>query len=212
MNLVEIEEAVIRGDAAGIVALVQQAVSEGVEPEAIVAQHLVPAMAEVGARFEREEMFVPEILLASSAMESGMGVLKPLLAGRQGVTAHRVVIGTVEGDIHDLGKNLVAILLGGAGFEVEDLGCDVAPQEFVEAVHQKQAHILGMSALMTTTMIGMRDTIDALVKADLRSGVKVMVGGAPLSQAYCEEIGADAYAPDAWSAVKMAKGLVDSLT
>jgi len=210
MDLREIEDAVVRGDAPGVVALVQRAVAEGVEPLAIVAEHLVPAMAEVGARFEREEFFVPEILMSSSAMQSGMGVLKPLMAGQEAVTAHRVVIGTVQSDIHDLGKNLVAIMLGGAGFEVEDLGCDVAPEKFVEAVRQKKPHILGMSALMTTTMTAMRDTIDALAEADLRGRVKVMVGGAPLTQAYCDEIGADAYAPDAWSAVKLAKKLADA--
>ena len=210
MDLREIEDAVVRGDAPGVVALVQRAVAEGVEPLAIVAEHLVPAMAEVGARFEREEFFVPEILMSSSAMQSGMGVLKPLMAGQEAVTAHRVVIGTVQSDIHDLGKNLVAIMLGGAGFEVEDLGCDVAPEKFVEAVRQKEPHILGMSALMTTTMTAMRDTIDALAEADLRGRVKVMVGGAPLTQAYCDEIGADAYAPDAWAAVKLAKKLLDA--
>jgi len=210
MDLREIEDAVVRGDAPGVVALVQRAVAEGVEPLAIVAEHLVPAMAEVGARFEREEFFVPEILMSSSAMQSGMGVLKPLMAGQEAVTAHRVVIGTVQSDIHDLGKNLVAIMLGGAGFEVEDLGCDVASEKFVEAVRQKEPHILGMSALMTTTMTAMRDTIDALAEADLRGRVKVMVGGAPLTQAYCDEIGADAYAPDAWAAVKLAKKLLDA--
>ena len=210
MDLREIEDAVVRGDAPGVVALVQRAVAEGVEPLAIVAEHLVPAMAEVGARFEREEFFVPEILMSSSAMQSGMGVLKPLMAGQEAVTAHRVVIGTVQSDIHDLGKNLVAIMLGGAGFEVEDLGCDVAPEKFVEAVRQKEPHILGMSALMTTTMTAMRDTIEALMEADLRGRVKVMVGGAPLTQAYCDEIGADGYAPDAWAAVKLAKKLADA--
>jgi len=209
MDLREIEDAVVRGDAPGVVALVQQAVAEGVEPRAIVAEHLIPAMAEVGARFEREEFFVPEILMSSSAMQSGMGVLKPLMAGQGAVTARRVVIGTVQSDIHDLGKNLAAIMLGGAGFEVEDLGCDVAPEKFVEAVRQKKPHILGMSALMTTTMTAMRDTIEALMEADLRGRVKVMVGGAPLTQAYCDEIGADGYAPDAWAAVKLAKELLD---
>ena len=210
MDLREIEDAVVRGDVPRVVALVQQAVAEGVEPLAIVAEHLVPAMAEVGARFERQEFFVPEILMSSSAMQSGVGVLKPLMAGQKAVAAHRVLIGTVQSDIHDLGKNLVAIMLGGAGFEVEDLGSDVAPEKFVEAVRQKEPHILGMSALMTTTMTAMRDTIDALAEADLRGRVKVMVGGAPLTQAYCDEIGADAYAPDAWSAVKMAKRLADA--
>jgi len=210
MNLREIEYAVVQGDAAGVVSLLNQAVAEGVEPLAIVAEHLVPAMAEVGARFERGEFFVPEMLMSASAMQSGMGVLKPLLAGQQAVRTQRVVIGTVQSDIHDLGKNLVAMMLSGAGFEVEDLGSDVAPEKFVEAVRQKEAHILGISALMTTTMTGMRDTVEALVAAGLRDRVKVMVGGAPLNQAYAEEIGADAYAPDAWAAVKLAKELLES--
>lgn len=210
MNLREIEEAVIQGDAAGVVILLNQAVAEGVDPMAIVAEHLVPAMAEVGARFERGEFFVPEMLMSASAMQSGMGVLTPLLAGRQAVRAQRVVIGTVQSDIHDLGKNLVAMMLSGAGFEIDDLGSDVAPEKFVEAVRQMEPHILGMSALMTTTMTGMRDTVEALVAAGLRDRVKVMVGGAPLSQAYAEEIGADAYAPDAWAAVKLVKELLES--
>lgn len=210
MNLREIEEAVVRGDAPGVVGLAQQALAKGVDPLTIVAEHLVPAMAEVGARFERGEFFVPEMLMSASAMQSGMRALKPFLAGQEAVRAQRVVIGTVQSDIHDLGKNLVAIMLSGAGFEVEDLGCDVAPEKFVEAVRQKEPHILGMSALMTTTMTGMRDTIDVLVAAGLRDRVKVMVGGAPLSQAYGDEIGADAYAPDAWAAVKLAKKLLDA--
>lgn len=210
MNLREIEEAVVRGDAPGVVGLAQQALAKGVDPLTIVAEHLVPAMAEVGARFERGEFFVPEMLMSASAMQSGMRALKPFLAGQEAVRAQRVVIGTVQSDIHDLGKNLVAIMLSGAGFEVEDLGCDVAPEKFVEAVRQKEPHILGMSALMTTTMTGMRDTIDVLVAAGLRDRVKVMVGGAPLSQAYGDEIGADACAPDAWAAVKLAKKLLDA--
>ena len=210
MKSAEIEEAVVQGDAAGVVSLLNQALADGVDPMAIVAEHLVPAMAEVGARFERGEFFVPEMLMSASAMQSGMGVLKPLLAGQQTVRARRVVIGTVQSDIHDLGKNLVAMMLSGAGFEVEDLGSDVAPEKFVEAVRQKKAHILGISALMTTTMTGMRDTVEALVAAGLRDRVKVMVGGAPLNQAYAEEIGADAYAPDAWAAVKLAKELLES--
>jgi 5-methyltetrahydrofolate--homocysteine methyltransferase len=210
MNLREIEEAVVRGDAPGVVGLVQQALANGVDPLTIVAEHLVPAMAEVGARFERGEFFVPEMLMSANAMQSGMRALKPFLAGQEAVRAQRVVIGTVQSDIHDLGKNLVAIMLSGAGFEVEDLGCDVASEKFVEAARQKEPHILGMSALMTTTMTGMRDTIDALVAAGLRDRVKVMVGGAPLSQAYGDEIGADAYAPDAWAAVKLAKKLLDA--
>jgi 5-methyltetrahydrofolate--homocysteine methyltransferase len=165
-------------------------------------------MEEVGARFEREEFFVPEMLLAARAMQSGLTVLKPLLRGRETSPAHRVVIGTVQSDIHDLGKNLVSIMLGGAGFEVTDLGADVSPERFVEAVRDQRPHIVGMSSLMTTTMVSMKRIVDALTEADLRQDVKVIVGGAPLTQQYCDEIGADAYAPDAWSAVKKAKEIV----
>ncbi|HJX39311.1 MAG TPA: corrinoid protein [Anaerolineae bacterium] len=207
MDLGEIYDGVLRGDEASVGRLVQEAVARGVEPEQIVTGQLIPAMEEVGARFEREEFFVPEMLLAARAMQSGLTVLKPLLRGRETGPAHRVVIGTVQSDIHDLGKNLVSIMLGGAGFEVTDLGADVSPERFVEAVRDQRPHIVGMSSLMTTTMVSMKRIVDALTEADLRQDVKVIVGGAPLTQQYCDEIGADGYAPDAWSAVKMAKEL-----
>jgi len=208
MDLGEIYDGVLRGDEASVGRLVQEAVARGVEPEQIVTGQLIPAMEEVGDRFEREEFFVPEMLLAARAMQSGLTVLKPLLRGRETGPAHRVVIGTVQSDIHDLGKNLVAIMLGGAGFEVTDLGADVSPERFVEAVRDQRPHIVGMSSLMTTTMVSMKRIVDALTEADLRQDVKVIVGGAPLTQQYCDEIGADAYAPDAWSAVKKAKEIV----
>jgi len=208
MDLGEIYDGVLRGDEASVGRLVQEAVARGVEPEQIVTGQLIPAMEEVGARFEREEFFVPEMLLAARAMQSGLTVLKPLLRGRETGPAHRVVIGTVQSDIHDLGKNLVSIMLGGAGFEVTDLGADVSPERFVEAVRDQRPHIVGMSSLMTTTMVSMKRIVDALTEADLRQDVKVIVGGAPLTQQYCDEIGADAYAPDAWSAVKKAKEIV----
>jgi len=204
----EIYRGVIRGDEASVVRMVQESVSRGVEPALIVTGQLIPAMEEVGACFERAEFFVPELLLASRAMSSALEVLKPLMAGQRTEREWRVVIGTVQGDIHDLGKNLVATMLAGAGFEVTDLGADVSPRRFVEAVRADNPHILGMSALMTTTMSYMSTTMDHLTEAGLRGGVKVLVGGAPLTERYSQEIGADAYGSDAWSAVKRARELV----
>jgi 5-methyltetrahydrofolate--homocysteine methyltransferase len=208
MGLREIYELVVVGDAPAVERLVQQAVEQGVGPRQIIADSLVPAMTEVGARFERAEFFVPEMLAASRAMEAGLGVLRPLLVGEDVRSAGRVVIGTVQGDVHDLGKNLVSTMLAGAGFEVEDLGADVAPERFVEAVRRDGTDILAMSALMTTTMPAMARTVEALVAAGVRGGVKVLVGGAPLSDAYGEEIGADGYAADASSAVREARQLL----
>jgi 5-methyltetrahydrofolate--homocysteine methyltransferase len=189
--------------------LVEQAVADGATSQQIITESLVPAMAEVGARFERAEFFVPEMLVASRAMQAGLGVLRPLMVGEQSTTVGRAVMGTVQGDVHDLGKNLVCTMLEGAGFEVVDLGADVAPEQFVEALRQAKADIVGMSALMTTTMPAMGRTIDALAKADLLEGVAVLVGGAPLTQEYCDEIGADGYAPDASAAVRKASELAN---
>ena len=209
MGLQEIYDAVVAGDAPAVETLVQEAVERGVGPQEIISDSMVPAMAEVGDRFERAEFFVPEMLIASRAMDAGLRVLRPLLVGVELRSAGRVVIGTVEGDLHDLGKNLVCTMLAGAGFTVEDLGADVAPERFVEAVGREGTDIVAMSALMTTTMPAMARTVEALVAAGLRGGVKVLVGGAPLSQAYAEEIGADGYSADASSAVRKAKELLE---
>lgn len=208
MELQEIYERVIVGDASGVKELVQRAVGEGVPPSEIISGYLIPAMAEVGVRFERQEFYVPEMLIAARAMQTGLAVLKPLLVEGEMESAGRVVMGTVKGDLHDIGKNLVCMMLGGAGFEVKDLGVDVGPERFVEAVREQEPEIVGLSALLTTTMPAMGKTIEALVKAGLRGGVKVMVGGAPVTQGYAEQIGADGYAPDAASAVRRAKELL----
>jgi 5-methyltetrahydrofolate--homocysteine methyltransferase len=210
MGLQEIYEAVVVGDAAAMEKLVQEAMEGGVSPQRIIAESLVTAMGEVGERFERAEFFVPEMLSASRAMEAGLGVLRPLLGNTELSTAGRVVIGTVQGDVHDLGKNLVCTMLTGAGFEVQDLGSDVAPERFVDAVRRDGTDIVAMSALMTTTMPVMARTLEALAAAGLRRGVKVLVGGAPLSQEYSEEIGADGYAVDASSAVRKARELLEA--
>jgi len=203
--LQKIYERVIAGDAPGVKVLVQQAVAEGVPPPEIISRYLIPAMTEVGARFERQEFYVPEMLIAARAMQTGLGVLKPLLVEGELKTAGQVVVGTVKGDLHDIGKNLVCMMLEGAGFEVTDLGVDVGPEKFVRTVRERKPDILGMSALLTTTMPAMRSTIEALVEAGLRDKVKVLVGGAPLTAAYANQIGADGYAPDAASAVRKAK-------
>jgi len=208
MDLQEIYERVIAGDAAGVKELVEQAVADGVPPSEIISQYLIPAMTEVGARFERQEFYVPEMLIAARAMQIGLSVLKPLLVEGELETAGRVVMGTVKGDLHDIGKNLVSMMLEGAGFEVSDLGVDVSPERFVAAVRDGNTDIVGMSALLTTTMLAMTSTIQALVKAGLRDKVKVLVGGAPLTQGYAQRIGADGYAPDAESAVRRAKELL----
>jgi 5-methyltetrahydrofolate--homocysteine methyltransferase len=211
MELNLISENVVVGDVAAVESLVQQAVSEGVPPWEIVTQCLLPAMTEVGARFERAEFFVPEMIMAARAMQAGLAVLGPLVMEDQLDVVGRVVIGTVQGDVHDLGKNLVVMMLEGAGFRVYDLGADVSAERFVQAVQEDGADVVGMSALMTTTMPAMRRTIEALDEAGIRPAVKVLVGGAPLTQEYCDEIGADGYAQDASSAVRTAKELVSAL-
>ena len=187
---------------------VQKAVDAGIAPEVILQQGLIPAMTEVGRLFEIGEYFVPEMLIAAHAMQSALSLLQPRLAAAGVQAVGKVVIGTVKGDLHDIGKNLVSMMLKGAGFEVVDLGADVPPDKFVKAIDDK-AGIVALSALLTTTMPAMKTTIDALVEARVRSRVKVIIGGAPVTQAYANQIGADGYAPDASSAARLAKSLLD---
>ena len=208
MNLKEIYESTIAGNAPKVKELVEQALAEGIEPGSILSNQLIPAMAEVGDRFARNEFYVPEMLIAARAMQGGLSILKPLLAEGDVASAGRVVIGTVKGDLHDIGKNLVAMMLEGAGFEITDLGTDVSPEKFVEAIKENQAQIVGFSALLTTTMTMMKDTIEALKEAGVRDQVKIIIGGAPVTQSYANEIGADGYADDAGGAVKVAKALL----
>jgi 5-methyltetrahydrofolate--homocysteine methyltransferase len=181
-----------------------------VPAEVILKDGLIKAMAEVGRLFEENEYFVPEMLVSARAMQSGLNLLKPLLAASGAEPAGRVVIGTVKGDLHDIGKNLVAMMLEGAGFEVIDLGTDVSPEKFVKAVVDNKASIIGMSALLTTTMPSMSNTIKALEEAGIRDQVKVMIGGAPVTDGFAKQVGADGYSPDASSAVRLAKSLTDS--
>ena len=189
--------------------MTRQALAEGLEPKTIIFKGLIPGMDVVGEKFRRNEYYVPQVLLSARAMYAGLDLLKPLLT-QTAVDEYlgTVVIGTAQGDLHDIGKNLVAMMLEGAGFTVHNLGRDVAPENFVEAVKQKDANIVGISALMTTTMPAMRRTIEALMRADLRDRVKVMIGGAPVSQAFCDDIGGDGYAKDSTAAVVRAKELV----
>jgi len=208
MDLKEIYESTIAGNAPKVKELVAQAVSEGVNPGEIITNQLIPAMAEVGDRFARNEFYVPEMLIAARAMQGGLAILKPLLADDDITSAGRVVIGTVKGDLHDIGKNLVSMMLEGAGFEVTDLGVDVAPEKFAEAIKEHQAQVVALSALLTTTMTMMKVTIAALSEAGIRDQVKVIIGGAPVTQSYADEIGADGYADDAGGAVKAAQKLL----
>jgi len=200
-----IYQSVIEGDAQGVSEGVQGALEAGQDPGEILNQGMISAMAEVGRRFEAQEMFVPEMLIAARAMKAGMAILKPYLLEADIEPVGRVVLATVKGDLHDIGKNLVGMMLEGAGFEVVDLGVDVAPEGFVEAVQEHRPDFVGMSALLTTTMPSMGTTVEALEEAGLREQVKVMVGGAPVTQQFAEEIGADIYAPDASSAANRAK-------
>ena len=206
-TLKEIFQGIIDGDEPTTVAKVQAAIDDGLDPGAILNQGMVAAMEEVGRLFEAGEYFVPEMLISSRAMQAGMAQLKPQLVEGDFKAVGKVVAGTVQGDLHDIGIHLVCMMLEGAAFEIINLGSYVEPKEFVETVRETGADIVAMSALLTTTMPNMKLTIDALTEAGLRDSVKVMVGGAPLTDKYAREIGADGYAPDASHTVALAKSL-----
>ncbi|MFO7958451.1 MAG: corrinoid protein [Candidatus Brocadiia bacterium] len=201
-----IAEALIKGDRDTVVELVEEAVDEGVDAQDILNEGLVAGMDVVGRRFKNNEFYVPEVLIAARAMNAGMELLAPMLAESGAKPAGVVVLGTVKGDLHDIGKNLVGMMLKGGGFEVIDAGIDVAPEKFVELLQENEAQILGLSALLTTTMPQMATVIEAVKEAGIDA--KVMIGGAPITQDYADEIGADGYAPDAASAVDLARDLV----
>jgi 5-methyltetrahydrofolate--homocysteine methyltransferase len=207
-DLKELYEAVVSGNAKATQALTKQALAEGVDPLKLVNEYMVPAMDEVGRRFEANEYFVPELLISARAMKASLELIRPLLTARGDKPVGRVAIGTVKGDLHDIGKNLVGSLLEGGGFEVIDLGVNVSPEKFIATVNEKQANIIAMSALLTTTMPSMKTTIDALKQAGVREKVKVLIGGAPITQKYADEIGADGYSENAVGAVAMAKKAV----
>jgi methylmalonyl-CoA mutase cobalamin-binding domain/chain len=196
------------GNAPEVKDLTNQGLEEGVDPEVMLYEALIPSLEEVGARFERGDFFVPEMLIAARAMQGALDILRPLLAETGAQTVGTYVMGTVKGDVHDIGKNLVNIMLEGAGFTVYDLGVNVAPEVFVEKINEHQPDIVGFSAFLTTTMPMFKANINALVKAGIRDNVIVMVGGAPVTQEYADMVGADGYAADASTAVRLAKDLI----
>jgi methylmalonyl-CoA mutase cobalamin-binding domain/chain len=196
------------GNAPAVLELTQQGLKLDMTPETLLFDALIPSLEEVGARFERGDFFVPEMLIAGRAMSGALNVLRPLLAETGAQTVGTFVMGTVKGDVHDIGKNLVNIMLEGAGFHVIDLGVQVPPEKFVEAIHEHKPDIVGFSAFLTTTMPMFKANINALEKAGIRDSVVVMVGGAPVTQEYADAVGADAYAPDASQTVKRARDLV----
>ncbi len=204
----DLYDAIVNGDAKKSRAATEAALAAGAAPMDLIQQSMVPAMDEVGRLFEAEEYFVPELLLSGRAMKTALELLKPLLSASGQKMAVRVVIGTVKGDLHDIGKNIVASMLEGSGFEVIDLGTDVSPQSFVSAVEERKPHVVCMSALLTVTMPSMKTTIDALKDAGVRSQVKVLIGGAPVTMQYAKEIGADGYSENANGAVGMVKTLL----
>ncbi len=206
-KLKSIYDGVVEGDNASVQQVVKESLDTGAAASSILNEALIPAMAEVGRLFEEGEYFVPEMLISARAMKSAMALLKPYLQAAEVKYAGTVVIGTVKGDLHDIGKNLVGLMLEGAGFQVKDLGSDVTPEKYVEAVRESGANIVAMSALLTTTMVNMKATITALEEAGLRDKVKIMIGGAPVTDNFAKQIGADGYAPDASRAVAIARSL-----
>ena len=206
--ITEIHAAVMEGQSSLVQEKVQAAMAAGIPASTILNDGMISAMGEVGRLFEEGECFVPEMLIAARAMQAGLALLKPALKDADIKSAGKVVIGTVKGDLHDIGKNLVAMMLEGAGFEIVDLGTDVSPEKFVNAVRENRPDLVAMSALLTTTMPAMIATIKALQEAGLRSQVKVMIGGAPITEDYARQIGADGFSPDASRAVTLARSLV----
>lgn len=204
----KIYEAIIEGDMVGAQENVNAALSDGKAPDVILSEGMIAAMAEVGRRFEIGVFFVPEMLISARAMKRGMEILRPMLANSGVQAVGKVAIGTVKGDLHDIGKNLVAMMLEGAGFEINDLGVDVSPEKFVEVVKVNKPNIVALSALLTTTMQNMRATIEAIEAAGLRDQVKIIIGGAPVTQVYANQIGADGFSSDASRAVSVAKSLM----
>lgn len=204
----ELYEAVLDGDFFLAPDLTRQALDAGFDPQALIDDAMIPAMTEAGRRFEDDVYFVPELLTSGRAIKAGLEILRPLLTAGSAEYAGSIVIGTVQGDLHDIGKNLVAVMLEGAGFEVIDLGTDVAPEEVVAAIREHRPQLVGLSALLTTTMLAMPRIIDAITAAGLRDEVRVLVGGAPMSEDRAKEFGADAYAGNANAAVRAALELV----
>jgi 5-methyltetrahydrofolate--homocysteine methyltransferase len=203
-----ITETLISGDGEKLQELVKAAIDGGTSPSAILSDALIAGMDIVGEKMESGDMFIPEVLMAAQAMSESVEILKPLLADGQSTTAGKVILGTVKGDLHDIGKNLVKMMMESAGFETIDLGVDIAPEDFVKAIVENKPDIVGLSALLTTTMPMMKRSIQTIEESGLRKNLKIIVGGAPVNQAFADEIGADGYAPDAGAASKLAKNLL----
>jgi corrinoid protein of di/trimethylamine methyltransferase len=206
-DLSNLYEAIIRGNLDLAVKTTREALDEGTDPQILIRDFMVPAMDKIGAMFENCEAFVPELLLAARAMKGSLSIIQPMFSGPVSGTRGKVIIGTVRGDLHDIGKNIVASMLEGSGFEVINLGNDVSPEKFVEAIRSHKPQIVAMSALLTTTMTAMETTIRSIIDSGLRDGVKIMIGGAPVTQDYCGKIGADGYSDNANGAVKIARSL-----
>jgi 5-methyltetrahydrofolate--homocysteine methyltransferase len=209
LDLSSIKQRLVEGDAQGTADGAREALAEQVPAETILREALIAGMEEVGDLFARNEYFVPELLLSARAMYRALDILRPLLVGSGYEPAGKVVMGTVQGDLHDIGKKLVAMMLEGSGFEVVDLGTNVAPDRFVEAVKESGARLVGLSALLTTTLPAMEETVRAIRQAELAAEVRVMIGGAPVTDSYAQQIGAQGYAPDASSATALARRLLD---
>jgi 5-methyltetrahydrofolate--homocysteine methyltransferase len=201
-------DAILNGNAKAAKEITQTSLAAGANPQALVDDTMIPAMNEVGRRYEANEYFVPELLIAARAMKASLELIRPLLSARGAEPVGRVVIGTVQGDLHDIGKNLVGAMLEGAGFEVIDLGVDVSPEKFINAAKEKKATLVALSALLTTTMHSMKAVMEKLRESGMRDNVKVMIGGAPVTQKYADEIGADGYSSNANAAVALARKLV----
>ena len=207
-DLSKLTEAILNGDSKMAVAVTQEALAAQVDPQDLVTKYMIPAMDEVGRRFESGDCFVPELLISARAMKASLELIRPLLAARGAEPVGRVVIGTVKGDLHDIGKNLVASMLEGAGFEVIDLGVDVSAEKIIGEIKTRKINLVALSALLTTTMPSMKTVIEELKKAGIREQVKVIIGGAPVTQRYATEIGADGYSDNANGAVGLARKLV----
>lgn len=203
--LEQMAEKLMKGRADDVAALVEQALNDAIAPNEILNNGLLAGMSVIGARFKKNEVYVPEVLIAARAMKSGMGILQPKLAEAGVEPLGTAIVGTVKGDLHDIGKNLVCMMLEGGGFKVVDIGIDVDPQKFVDEAKANNADVIGISALLTTTMVNMKGVVEAVKSSDISNSAKVMIGGAPVTQAFCDEIGADGYAADAASASDLAK-------
>jgi 5-methyltetrahydrofolate--homocysteine methyltransferase len=206
-DLSKLRDAILDGDEKLATHIVREALAESIDPVTLITQWMIPAMDEVGRRFEAQEFFIPEMLMAGRAMKSALEILRPTLAASGAQPTGRVVLGTVKGDLHDIGKNMVGSMLEGAGFEVFDIGIDVPAEKFVDSIRSKNPHILALSALLTNTMPEMKNVVDALIKAGIREQVKILIGGAPVTQDYADRIGADGYGENASSAVTIARSL-----